>query len=173
MKIASLGYLTYTYEVYEKHLQGDCIRCDTLQEIVDSVKEGKVSLGIVPLENKIIGKLNSYNMKGLEIIKTIKLPIEMALGGIGYRGNIKKVISKKEALMQCSEYLRFNEMVVLEENSTVAGIQEILEKNLIDTAVICSERALKYYNLKIYEKDISNLKHNYTMFGIISQPKDS
>ena len=93
----------------------------------------------------------------------------MALGGIGYRNDIKKVISKKEALMQCSDYISFNQLESIEESSTVVGIQNILKNHIPDTAVICSEKALKHYGLKAYEKDISNIIPNYTIFGIISR----
>ena len=168
MKIALLPPLSYTYEAYEKYMKNDLISCDNIQEIIDSVNHKDSQLGIIPLENRIIGKINSYDLKGLSIIKKIKLPIEMALGGIGYRNKINKVISKKEALMQCSEYLSFNQLESIEESSTVAGIEKILEKNLIDTAAIGSEKALRHYGLKVYERDISNLKPNYTIFGVIS-----
>lgn len=168
MKIASLPPLTYTYEAYEKYMRDNLVSYDNIQGVIDSVKNNQSQLGIIPLENRIIGKINSYDLKGLKIIGRINVPIEMALGGIGYRNGIRKVISKNEALMQCSNYIHFNELETIEEDSTVAGIKNIIEENLTSTAVICSEKALKYYSLKVYEKDISNIIPNYTIFGIIS-----
>ena len=167
MKIAHLGKLTFTYEVYQKYLEGEPVSYASIQHIVDSVRRSHADLGIVPLENRIVGKINSYDLKDVRIIRKIKLPIKMALGGIGNKKEIRYVISKNEALMQCKKYISSKKLIKIESQNTVSGIEQIVRYHLADRAVICSEKALKYHGLKIYEKDISDIKPNYTIFGII------
>lgn len=172
MKIAHLGKLTFTYEIYQKYLEGDSVSYGSIQKIVDSVRQGHADLGIVPLENRIVGKINSYNLKDVKIIREIKLPIKMALGGIGNKEEIRSVISKNEALMQCEKYISGKKLIKLESQNTVSGIEQIVKYRLNDRAAICSEKALKYYGLKVYEKDISDIKPNYTIFGIICASRE-
>jgi len=170
MKIAYLGKLTFTHELYEKCLKNGndvLISCKTLAEIADAVRNNEAELGILPLENRIIGKINGYDLNNLKIIKKIKLPIKMSLGGIGDEKDVKHVISKKEVFYQCSNYIKKKKLQIIEEKSTVSGINRILKHNLKDTAVICSEKALKINNLRVYREDISNIKPNYTIFGLI------
>jgi len=170
MKIAYLGKLTFTHELYEKCLKNGndvLISCKTLAGIADAVRNNKAELGILPLKNGIIGKINSYDLNNLKIIKKIKLPIKMSLGGIGNKNKIRYIISKKEVFHQCSDYIKKKKLQIIEEKSTVSGINKILRYNLKDTAVICSEKAMKYHKLKIYQEDISNIKPNYTIFGLI------
>ena len=170
MKIATLGKLTFTYEIYEKYLEGDSVSCDSIQDIVNSVISGYADLGVIPLKNRIVGKINSYNLKDTRIIRKIKLPIKMSIGGLGKEKDIKYVISKKEALEQCKKYIYARKFSVIESESTVKGIEHILKYHIKYRAVICSENALKANGLKIYRKDISDIKPNYTIFGIISSP---
>ena len=172
MKISYLGKLTFTHEVFEKYIKKDSIsysliECKSLSEIADSVRENYADLGILPLTNRIIGKINSYNLDGIEIIEKIKMPIRMSIGGIGKKHEIKCLISKKEAFSQCSRYIKENKLKIIEDNSTVSGIEKILKYKLLDTAVICPYNALKAKNLKVYENDISNIKPNWTIFGLI------
>ena len=185
MKIAHLGKLTFTYEIYqkihqdfrvlgnvlhfrhEKYLEGEPVSYDSIQDIVDSVRLGHADLGIIPLKNRIVGKINSYDLKDVRIIRKIKLPIKMALGGLGNKEEIRYVISKSEALMQCEKYISSKKLIKLESNNTVSGIEQIVRYRLNDMAVICSENALLANKLRVYEKDISDIKPNYTIFGII------
>jgi len=93
----------------------------------------------------------------------------MSLGGIGNEKSVKHIISKKEAFYQCSNYIKKKKLQIIEENSTVSGIEKILKYNLKDHAVICSEKAIKQHKLNVYQKDISNIKPNYTIFGLITK----
>jgi len=172
MKIAYLGKLTFTHEVFEKYIKKDSqdyslIEYKSLSEIADSVRKNYADMGILPMINRIIGKINSYNLDGIKIIEKIKMPVKLSMGGIGKKHEIKYLISKKEAFSQCSGYIQENKLKIIEDNSTVSGIEKILKYKLLDTAVICPYNALKTKNLKVYENDISNIKPNWTIFGVI------
>ena len=196
MKIAYLGPLTFTDDVFERYIKKDSesyalLACKSIDNIVYAVKQGFADIGIVPLENRVIGRINGSNIDGLQLIKKIKMPIRMALGGLESKTivkdislslstqrqnggniniveyNIKYLISKKEAIAQCSRYINKNWLIPIDAESTAKGIEMLLNYRMNDSAVLCSERALRMNGLRIYETDISNIKPNWTIFGII------
>ena len=172
MKIAYLGPLTFTDDVFQRYIKKDSenyalLTCRTINDIVHAVRQGAADIGIVPLENRIIGRINGSNIEGLQLIKKIKMPIKMALGGLGNKAEINYLISKKEAIAQCSRYINKNWLIPIDAESTAKGIEMLLNYRMNNSAVICSQRALRVSGLRIYEKDISNIKSNWTIFGII------
>ena len=172
MKIAYLGPLTFTDDVFQRYIKKDSenyalLTCRTINDIVHAVRQGAADIGIVPLENRIIGRINGSNIEGLQLIKKIKMPIRMALGGLGNKAEINYLISKKEAIAQCSRYINKNGIIPIDAESTAKGIEMLLNYRMNNSAVICSQRALRVSGLRIYEKDISNIKSNWTIFGII------
>src|SRR3989338_1418751 len=126
------------------------LTCRTINDIVHAVKQGVVDIGIVPLENRIIGRINGSDIDGLQLIRKIKMPIRMALGGLGNKAEINYLISKKEAIAQCSRYINKNGIIPIDAESTAKGIEMLLNYRMNNSAVICSQRALRVSGLRIY-----------------------
>jgi prephenate dehydratase len=151
--------------------------CQTISEVFEKVKNGEAEQGIVPVENLLIGPvretLDNLIESNLIINQEIILPINLCLAGLKKAkiSNIKSIISKNEALSQCSKFLRteFPKGKLIISESTSDGIQKIIKENQNSGAVICDMDSAKKYGLKIIKKNISNLKNNKTKFILFSK----
>jgi len=125
------------------------------------------------IENTIAGSL----LQNYELLKEHKLHIAgeyklrishcfAALSGQTIH-EIKEVQSHPIALMQCGNFLETLPGVkVVEHEDTALAARDIMKKNLIGNAAICSERAAEIYGLNILAKGIETNKHNFTRFLI-------
>lgn len=162
------------------------IACISISEAISLVLKGTTEFCVVPIENKILGKiketaiaLDKVGLK-LETIDTIKIPIEMAIGGFGNEDKIAKILSKDKALQQCTQYIKRKFGVAsLEEaykadrivnTTSTTKAMEIVVSNKDDTqAAIGSILGLKKYGIPVYQKNISDVKENYTIFAIVTR----
>ena len=176
-KIAYLGPEgTYAEQAALKYSpKGKKIACSTIEDVFEATSSKKATLGIVPIENIIEGPVNKtldellkYEGK-LRIVDTLILPIQHSIGVLPKSKEIKKIMSKDQALSQCSEYLHknYNEAELIETASTAKAMEEIAEKEILDAAAIGDQFALKSYGLKILESNIGNIKNNKTKFAVL------
>ena len=98
---------------------------------------------------------------------------------LGFRGakisDIKDVYSHGQALSQCSNFIKSNNLIEHVRADT-AGSAEMVSKIKDKTkAAIASSLSAKTYNLEIIKKNIENEKGNFTRFLVmgknISQPE--
>jgi chorismate mutase/prephenate dehydratase len=176
-KIAYLGpegtYTEQAAEIYSHESRK--IACNTIEDVFSETTSRKAAIGIVPIENIIEGPVNEtldkllkYNGR-IKIIDTIILPIQHSIGCLPESKGIKKIMSKDQALSQCSDYLHknYNKAELIKTDSTAKAIEKIASNNILDAAAIGNEPAFKKYGLKILEKDIGNTKGNKTKFAVL------
>jgi prephenate dehydratase/prephenate dehydrogenase len=175
-----IGYLgpegTYTEEA-AKQVAADATRIpySTIDAVFTAVASRAVDRGVVPLESLIQGPVtetldNLFQHAGqANIIDVLVLPIQHALGALTDKSHIRRILSKDQALKQCSSYLKqhFSEAQQIEMPSTTAAMEEIVRHQLQDAAAIGSEWALQNYGLRILERNIGNVKHNKTRFAVL------
>ena len=97
------------------------------------------------------------------------LPIEHAIGALGPAEQITRIMSKDQALKQCSNYLQTHHPNAqqLEVASTSAAMQTIVSEQLQDAAAIGSAQAMAQYHLPILARDIGNVNNNKTRFTLL------
>jgi len=149
----------------------EIIPCVTFRDIFSAIKKDSNVIGIMAIENTIAGSL----LQNYELLKEHKLHIAgeyklrishcfAALPGHTIH-EIKEVQSHPIALMQCGNFLATLPGVkVVEHEDTALAARDIMKKNLIGNAAICSERAAEIYGLNILAKGIETNKHNFTRF---------
>lgn len=177
MKISIQGITgSYHHEVAKNYFGNDCLTldCMTFDDVVLTVKNGLSDFGIMAIENSIAGSLiPNYSLidkNNLNIIGEYYININhqlMALPGIKIE-NIKTISSHPMALLQCKDFLKSCNKLILEDRDTADVARRISENNLFDTAAIASENAAEIYGLNILKKNIQTIKNNETRFVIVS-----
>ena len=177
MKIGFLGPQgTYTEEAAKAAVpEADYVPYASIEAVFDAVVRGKVGRGLVPIENVIQGPVtetldNLFQRDDrIKIVDMLVLPIQHALGVLGPQSRVSRILSKDQALKQCSAYLQANypQAQCLNVDSTSAAMETIATERLADAAAIGSETALKQYGLHVLDRDIGNVKQNKTRFAVL------
>ncbi len=164
----------------EIYPESKIIACKTFDECFRKAEQDKNVKIIIPESNRITGnigieylifkhRLNIY-AEHFHIIEHNLL----GLPGTNIK-DIKNVFSHAQALSQCSEFIKKNN---LNENvrADTAGSAELIAKNKIkNDAAIASKLSAEIYKLEIIASNIENEKGNVTRFLImgktVSQPE--
>jgi prephenate dehydratase len=154
----------------------DLLPCESFEDVFASVAAGKVTHGILPVENSIGGSIHrNYDLlleHDLPIVGEVTLPIThnlMALAGTAL-SDVKRILSHPQALAQCERFLRGMSGVSVEATYDTAGSAKLVkEQHLTDAAAIASERAAKVFGLEILRAEIQDYSDNITRFLLISR----
>ncbi len=173
-------YFQGTYGAYS-HLaalaiepDAEIIPCKTFDECFIKASKEKDSKIVIPESNRITGnigieylifkyRLNIYS----EYFQRIEHNL---LGQPGVRiSDIKNVFSHAQALSQCSQFIKKNELIEHVRADT-AGSAEMISKNKkrYDGA-IASTLSAKTYGLEIIKKNIENEPGNLTRFLVMGK----
>ena len=191
LKDKKLGYTgvpgSYAYEVLmnilknNKNLDVDSIEenknifhFNSHKELVEAVHTKKIDIGILPIENSIVGEVRDsidlINTKSIHIIGEVRHKISHNL--LGLKGSkiedIKNVYSHEQAFMQCSEFLSKYEWQLNRMTNTAIGGKYIATKGENKNACIANMKTKEVYDLEVLKKNINNEEENYTRFFVIS-----
>ena len=177
MKLGFLGpHGTYTEEAAKAAVpKAELVPFTSIESVFDAVDRQEVDRGLVPIENVIQGPVtetldNLYKCAGrVKIVNMLVLPIQHAIGVLSSQSRVSRVLSKDQALKQCSAYLQSNfpQAQCVEVDSTSSAMETISRQRLADSAAIGSEAALKQYGLHVLDRDIGNVKQNKTRFAVL------
>lgn len=143
------------------------------ENVLQNLNQGKINLGIFPIENSnggiVVEAVHAMSRHTFNIKNIFEIPIIHCLLVIPgtKKEAIAKIASHPQAIKQCKMYLkRVWPKAELEERDDTAHAASDLKNGVLpaSTAVIAPEPCAKLYNLKILEKDIQDLKFNYTSF---------
>ncbi len=149
-----------------------------------AVENGECDCAVLPIENSNegdVGQVMDLTYFGsLYINGVFDLPVEQNLFGTREStiNDIKTVISHKQALGQCAEYINEHGFETVEEVNTAVAAKKVFELNDKTQAVVCSTEAGEEYNLKLLDRKINNDSQNTTRFAVFSRvqrelPSDS
>ena len=179
-RIVKIGYLgpqgTYTEEAAKAAVaEATYLPYASIEAVFEAVLRHQVDRGLVPIENVIQGPVtetldNLYrHTASIAIVDMLVLPIEHAIGALAPAASITRILSKDQALKQCSLYLQEHYSLAqqVEVASTSAAMQSIVAEGWQDAAAIGSALALQQYGLPILDRNIGNVKHNKTRFAVL------
>ena len=162
--------------------KAEIIPCKTFDECFLKASKDSNSKMIVPESNRITGNIGIEYLifeYRLNIYSEYFQKIEHNLLGISgtQMSEIQDVYSHGQALSQCSNFIKSNNLVEHVRADT-AGSAEMVSKSKDKTiAAIASSLSAKTYNLEIIKNNIENEKGNLTRFLVmgknISQPEFS
>jgi|TARA_B100001741_G_scaffold66872_1_gene53117 prephenate dehydratase len=163
----------------ELYPNAEIVACKTFDECFRKAEEDKTLKIIIPESNRITGNIGIEYLifkHRLNIYAEYFHKIEhnlLALPGVKLK-DINNVYSHAQALSQCSEFIKKNN---LNENvrADTAGSAALIAKNKIkNDGAIASKLSAEIYKLDIVASNIENEKGNVTRFLImgktISQP---
>ena len=178
MRIAFQGTLgAYSEAAAIKAWPGsEVVACDRFEEVFESVAKGRVSHGILPVENSIGGTIHiNYDLllqHDLPIVAETELTVVhnlLALPGTKI-GDIRRVFSHPQALAQCEQYLRtLAGIEIVATYDTAGSARMIKDEQFTDTAAIASARAAELFGLEILQAGVQDFADNITRFILIGR----
>ena len=157
----------------------EIVPCKTFDECFLNASKNPNSKIIIPESNRITGNIGIEYLifeYRLNIYSEYFQKIEHNLLGLpGAKiSDIKDVYSHGQALSQCSEYIKLNNLNEHVRADTAGSAEMISKSKDISKAAIASSLSAKTYKLDIIKKNIENEKGNLTRFLVmgknISQP---
>jgi prephenate dehydratase len=155
--------------------------CTTLalerfEDVFEAVDAGRVTHGILPIENSVGGSIHrNYDLlleHELPIVGETELTVVhnlLALPGTPIEA-IRRVFSHPQALAQTERFVRTLPGVeVVATYDTAGSARLIREGNLRDTAAIASARAAEAFGLEVLRAGIQDFEDNITRFILVSR----
>ena len=152
----------------------EIIPCKTFDECFLKASQEKDSRIVIPESNRITGNIGIEYLifkYRLNIYAELFLKIEHnLLGSPGSSiSDVKNVFSHAQALSQCSNFIKKNNLIEHIRADT-AGSAEAISKNKIKSeAAIASSLSAKTYKLKILAPNIANENSNTTRFLVMGK----
>ncbi len=154
------------------------IPAPTFEDAFAQVKNKQVKYAMIPIENSLAGRVADIHhllpTSGLYIVDEFFLPIQHQLIGVhdSDEKTIKNVMSHRHALGQCRDVINELKLNQIVGADTAGSAKIISDSNDKTTAVLASEIAAEYYNLKIIRRNVEDANHNTTRFIILSREPD-
>jgi prephenate dehydrogenase len=147
----------------------------SIEAIFDAVAARAINAGVVPIESLVQGPVtetldNLFRYAGkVTIGDMLVLPIDHALGALGEPRDIRRILSKDQALHQCSDYITrtYPRAALVETPSTTAAMEMIVRQGWRDAAAIGHAAALQQYGLEVLARGIGNPPQNKTKFAVL------
>jgi arogenate/prephenate dehydratase len=178
MKIAFQGESGAYSEAAALRFAPDAVSqpCRSFEDVFDAVETGRVTLGILPMENSIGGSIHrNYDLlveHELPIVGEVEMPIQHCL--LARHGtslaDVRIVYSHPQALAQCEQYLgRMEGVEILAVYDTAGGAKMVAEAERTDAAAVASRRAAEVFDLAILAEAIEDYAANVTRFVLIGR----
>ena len=142
-----------------------------------SVEKGECDLAVLPIENSYAGEVSTVIdlMYGGSLFITGVYSLEVNQNLVGLKGadknRIKTVISHTQALQQCAEYIKENNLEIVEETNTAIAAKKVSDMNNPEIGAISSSFAAEIYGLEVLDKNINKSNVNTTRFAVLSRIK--
>ena len=143
------------------------------RDVFEAVHNGAGDYGVLPVENSDAGSVSEvYDLimkHRMFIVGAADIPVRHCLCRAKGTGAVKKVLSKHEALVQCSAYLAAHVIETEAYSNTAAAAKFIAETRPEGVGAVCSAQAAEEYGLEVIAADIQNTDNNCTRFIVISR----
>ena len=149
--------------------------CDTFEDALAAVVDGRAGLAMIPIENSIAGRVADIHTllpaSGLFIVAEYFLPIRFQLLGLPGASleTIASVYSHVHALGQCRKVIRERGLKAIVTADTAGSAREVAEWADPTRASLATRLAAEIYGLRILQEDVEDEKHNMTRFVVLSR----
>ena len=148
--------------------------CPSFEDAIDAVKAGHATLGMLPCENSLAGRVSDIHHllpeSGLYIIGEQFQRVEHCL--LGVKGSkiadIKRAHSHTVALGQVRRILADLRLTPVVEADTAGAAQLVAEWGRKEDAAIASSLAAEIYGLEILRANVEDAAHNTTRFYVVA-----
>ena len=150
----------------------------TFRDAMYAIEEGAADYAVLPIENSTAGAVAQMYDLLVEfenyIVGETILPITHTLAGLPGTdlGDIRRVYSKAEALMQTSRFLdEHGDWQQISVANTAIAAQKILEDGDKSQAAVCSAYAARIHGLSVLKEGINDDAGNSTRFIVVTNQK--
>ena len=151
----------------------DVVGFETFDRVLSETHSGNAEYAILPVENSIEGtvgqSIDAITNTNLNAIDELYLKVEHCLISTGELKNIDTVYSHPQALGQCSEFIKENNLKTVPTYDTAGSVKIISELKKDNCAAIASSYASDLYNVPIIKEGIANNSNNFTRFLVFSK----
>jgi prephenate dehydratase len=150
----------------------------TFRAVFESVAEGRVHGGVVPVESTLGGpvaeNVDLLLEHDLQITGELSLRIRHCLLAPAGRtvDGIERVMSHPQALAQCAGYLRRRGLLPVPETNTAIAARRVAEEAPPRTAAIASRMAAELYGLAVLDVGVEDSPDNHTRFVTLGPPPE-
>ena len=144
-----------------------------LRSVIEHLANKDCEAAVVPIENSVEGGVTAtldslWTFPDLFITRALILPIRHALISSGNINEVSEVLSHRQALGQCSEWLNNNlpNAIQLPTNSTSEAVRMVQGSRF--RAAIASKESSAIEGLKTLEFPINDVPGNCTRFVLLS-----
>lgn len=146
----------------------------TFHEVLQAVARGEAELGVLPVENSLMGSiLQSLDLLAetdLHVVREITVHVShvlMALPGVQLP-DLKTVYSQQPALDQCTGFIKQHGLIPVAAYDTAGSAQDLVKSGARNAGVIASARAAELNGLDILARAIQDESFNFTRFLVLS-----
>jgi prephenate dehydratase len=148
--------------------------CLSFEAAIDAVRDGTATLGMLPCENSLAGRVSDIHYllpdSGLFIVGEQFQRVEHCL--LGVRGaaitDLKRAHSHTVALGQVRRILANLKLQPVVEADTAGSAQLVAEWGRKEDAAIASSLAAEIYGLDVLRRNVEDAEHNTTRFYIVA-----
>ncbi len=170
----------YSQAAMQAYFGKDCnsFHVRTFRDAMYAIEEGAADYAVLPIENSTAGAVAQMYDLLVEfenyIVGETILPITHTLAGLPGTdlGDIRRVYSKAEALMQTSRFLdEHSDWQQISVANTAIAAQKILEDGDKSQAAVCSAYAARIHGLCVLKEGINDDAGNSTRFIVVTNQK--
>ena len=147
----------------------------TFHEVLAAVTNGECELGVVPVENSLMGAiLQSVDLlleTELHVVREVTVRVShamMAMPGVKL-SEVKRVYSQQPALDQCTGFMHRHGLTPVTAHDTAGSAKDLAARGSLDEGVIASGRAAELYGLEVLERGVEDEPFNFTRFMVLSR----
>jgi prephenate dehydratase len=150
----------------------------TFEDAFAAISEGEASLGMIPIENSLAGRVADIHHllpdSGLYIIGEHFLRVRYNL--LAPKGatldTIDSVYSHTMALGQCRKLIRSLGLKAIASVDTAGAAKEVAEAGDPTRAALAPRLAGEIYGLEVLRENVEDAEHNTTRFVVLSKEPD-
>ncbi|MEM9707793.1 MAG: prephenate dehydratase [Pseudomonadota bacterium] len=178
--IAFQGELgAYSHEACQTtHPNHDPVPCPTFEDVVETVRNGRADLAMLPVENTTYGRVADIHrllpQSELHIIEEAFLRVHVNLLGVpgAKLSDVKIAYSHLVLLPQCGKFLRKNNITGAVSPDNARAARDVAQKGDANVGALASELAAGVYGLDILARHIEDNDHNTTRFLVMAPEAD-
>lgn len=183
LKVSIQGYAGAFHEAAARQHFTDneviTVPAHTFSDVIRQVEKGESDLGLMAIENTLVGSLMSnYDLlqtADLRITGEVYLRIRqnlMALPGTDI-SQLREVYSHPVALLQVREFFKtWPQIELIDDTDTALSARDVMEQQDPTRGAIASTTAAELYGLDILAHGIETNKLNHTRFLVLERGRD-
>jgi chorismate mutase/prephenate dehydratase len=176
VRIAYLGpEFTYSHlaAIAKFGQSAELVPVGSIASVFEEVERRQADFGVVPIENSTDGRiadtLECLSRSSIQICGEAPLRIQHCLIGRGRRADVRRVLSKPQALSQCRNWLSAHLPQATVEEAASTGEAAHRAASEPGTAAIAGEQAASLHGLDVLARNVEDNPDNVTRFAVIGK----